>query len=984
MSKNLKYYLIYLLVAILAYWQIAFFQNMLKWDMIDAYLPWRSFISESIINGHFPFWNPYQDFGYPIHADMRSIWVPEVWLMSLFGGYSVYSLAILFILYTSIAGIGMKFLANYFVKDEKAAFFVGLTYMLSGYLTAHGQEMSTINSFTFIPVVIFQYLKFKDNINFKSALSFFVFTFITILSGYQAHSFILLYLLLTLFIYIIVDLYKKSELVKIKTFVLYHIGFVLTMLVLALPIIISAYQVFPFVQRLNSGVSTDTLSILSFSPQSLLSLILPFSVIRNIDFFNTDLSMTNLYFGIITLVFFVVSLFHFNRKSIFTVILVFGLLSLLASFGNYTPFRALLFDYVPFMNLFRGSAFFRLFALIPFVISAGFVFTQFNTYKKSIIYVTTVIIALLLGFLAFSISEINWESFSFLYSKDAFFDILSKTSTYYENIFVQSLIQILILGSFLILIFLRKANYKTLIILITLDLIFAVQLNIRSTSISKFSPKNTDLFLSSQPIGFPVPSELNVSKCSDASVSNTPLWRNTNIFAKRVSGDSFNSFYFDKTQVFRDSLFILRDSVTNNNLVYFSSDIQPLSKINNYPFTRKTVFVTDTIANRLHFVNQNKNKATIEQFFPNQIVINLDVKKQGLLTLIQSYYPGWKAYVDGEEVEIIESNTMFMSVVVKNGKHQLIFQYSNKIILYSFIVSSILFLALIFLLLYFQYKSFDFEYKFIVFIMFLTILISFSSYKLYIYHSQQSSFESALISIIEEQDNNNFIIYDGDVVLNTSKQIEIDLSKPSNFTNFKKLVEKENAKTLILIWKNKKINQIYLSYLRNVYSNENTIVEIGTSKIIEYSEKIKLDEFAYNTFEDIKGNWNFDKFRLIQDSLTDNNVLNYKDREYACSYSLFVNEKTVINSVFIMLDVIAEEKVNPALVISIEKEGESLYWKSLDFSKFQDLDKKVNTFAFNSNFNKQELIPGSELKIYIWNKNKEDFNIDNFKILVNK
>ena len=40
-----------------------------------------------------------------------------------------------------------------------------------------------------------------------------------------------------------------------------------------------------------------------------------------------------------------------------------------------------------------------------------------------------------------------------------------------------------------------------------------------------------------------------------------------------------------------------------------------------------------------------------------------------------SYYPGWKAYVDGEEKEILRANYLFRSVLIEPGEHTLRFEY---------------------------------------------------------------------------------------------------------------------------------------------------------------------------------------------------------------------------------------------------------------------------------------------------------------------
>src|SRR3954466_14062687 len=91
--KEYYFYLAFLAIAVLAFWQISFFIHPVKWDMIDCYYPWRFHIGECLQHGKFPFWNPYQDLGYPIHADPSSgAWYPFVWIIGYFFGYNIYTI----------------------------------------------------------------------------------------------------------------------------------------------------------------------------------------------------------------------------------------------------------------------------------------------------------------------------------------------------------------------------------------------------------------------------------------------------------------------------------------------------------------------------------------------------------------------------------------------------------------------------------------------------------------------------------------------------------------------------------------------------------------------------------------------------------------------------------------------------------------------------------------------------------------------------
>ena len=48
-----------------------------------------------------------------------------------------------------------------------------------------------------------------------------------------------------------------------------------------------------------------------------------------------------------------------------------------------------------------------------------------------------------------------------------------------------------------------------------------------------------------------------------------------------------------------------------------------------------------------------------------------------MLHCIQSYYSGWKAFIDGKEIQIYKSNGLTMSLLVPKGKHMVSLQYTN-------------------------------------------------------------------------------------------------------------------------------------------------------------------------------------------------------------------------------------------------------------------------------------------------------------------
>ena len=72
---------------------------------------------------------------------------------------------------------------------------------------------------------------------------------------------------------------------------------------------------------------------------------------------------------------------------------------------------------------------------------------------------------------------------------------------------------------------------------------------------------------------------------------------------------------------------------------------------------------------------QNYKEVVIGKYRPNYISIDAELVKPGFLFLSDSYYPGWKAYVDGRETKIYRANFMFRAVALDRGAHKIEFVY---------------------------------------------------------------------------------------------------------------------------------------------------------------------------------------------------------------------------------------------------------------------------------------------------------------------
>ncbi len=93
--------------------------------------------------------------------------------------------------------------------------------------------------------------------------------------------------------------------------------------------------------------------------------------------------------------------------------------------------------------------------------------------------------------------------------------------------------------------------------------------------------------------------------------------------------------------------------------------------------------------------------AEIIKYAPNEVIVKACVKAPKFLVLSDSYYPGWKVYVDGRPDKIYTANYIVRAVYLAPGEHIARFVFDP----FSFKLGlCISFAAIIFILLYIVYK----------------------------------------------------------------------------------------------------------------------------------------------------------------------------------------------------------------------------------------------------------------------------------------
>ena len=81
-----------------------------------------------------------------------------------------------------------------------------------------------------------------------------------------------------------------------------------------------------------------------------------------------------------------------------------------------------------------------------------------------------------------------------------------------------------------------------------------------------------------------------------------------------------------------------------------------------------------------------EGRAKFMDYQDQRVLIHASLKSDGILVLADSFYPGWRVYVDGKEENILRANYFFRAVKLGMGDHRVEFDYDP----YSFKIGLII------------------------------------------------------------------------------------------------------------------------------------------------------------------------------------------------------------------------------------------------------------------------------------------------------
>lgn len=654
--RNIKQYktpLLLSFIIVLSVWPFSFYIYPPKWDSIDCFLPFKYFWSNHVIEGHWPFWNPYQNLGYPAYSDLQSgLWSPISWLMVfLFGKYSAVSLSTEVTLYFLIAGLGVYKYSKIISENKSVRFFCGITFSLCGFMVGTTQIMVFIMGIAWLPWILHFTRRLYQTVKLKYILLLGLFLALEVTSASPAYTIILIYILLFL-----IGLYTwRTGGNKLKLFS-YFVCSGIVVVFLTLPYIVSFLEFQPYFGRLGKLKYTSWIYEGSFDFAEYISFLFPISTLSKSEFWGaTDLTLRNGYFGVFGLAFFIFGLIK-TRHSYKTKLFFFvGIGFLILAAGDYTPFYKLAY-YLPGFGTFRHPSFFRSYALLFFVLIAGIGFREYRLNKRNFNWIIFSLLCFSSVGLLFSwkngisqIGNLTKDIFDYVekpeYSTSAFMLL--------NSIILISLISLFLLASKRI----TKNPEIAVLIFVVLDLGIVSQITSPTTmSLPTQTTQDFNDFFNRIPLEInqeATSTALNQIKSRVQDFEPYPVWMNVATFTKRVSYTGANPTQMRSLNILENNGGL--ENIIQNPIFFTSKFIVDSASLALEP---NTAWGTDIVNNQLQI---NKGIIGYNSFSVN---FNNPIDKKGLLLLNQNYHALWRAEMNGRQCEIIAVNDGIMGVVI--------------------------------------------------------------------------------------------------------------------------------------------------------------------------------------------------------------------------------------------------------------------------------------------------------------------------------
>jgi|GEM_PF-2085164 len=679
----------------------------LKNDAAVAYFPVRLQMSQAVHHGIIPFWSPYFNYGYPLHADFTSgFWNPLVWLFISLFHYSFYTLHLEWMGYVWIAGWGMFRLGRLFHFSPLTACTVAIAYMGSGYWLGSAQWMNWLSPVAWLPHLIVQVILLFTTKRITHALWLAIVLWCYVSNSHPDQIIWLVYFGIISVIGVGIFYFKKWQddflnhrkilrLIKLLLVTSVCAGLLLAGMIL------SIYTAIPYMYR-SISLSAAQMGH-PFSVSCWISFLFPLVTTSPDTCWNqTDIVLRNAYTGSLLFICAIGFFLHMRQSPAARFWFMQGICFLILSAG-WLQHVSIAHNgngwmHLPLLAYVRLESAWRLGAVLAFCISGGYflhLLEQNISYQKIFLRLSVVLFAIYLiaAIVCFSsvthlLSGIRdlWHGFDRIDLKQWMEDIDLK-----DKFFIESIIGVFITGILLIVLRKTKSSKKwvqTICTLIMLDIFIHVQWMMPFTVVGKSSVKQVEQIIKAFPNDYPTPPLIPVQQYDTFPASISRMIGSKSYYDKRIGSPDHPDFYpnlLTHVQLFYQSGYA--SCANRTPYVYVSEKIYPVADLSKAcrELDSSAIFLSESIG-KFSLPNFSHSPAhlMVDTCLPGLMRLSVSNSSDVMLLCKQNDYPYWKAYDNRKNVPVYRANISFMAIYLPAGNHTVEFRYDPFIIRVGF------------------------------------------------------------------------------------------------------------------------------------------------------------------------------------------------------------------------------------------------------------------------------------------------------------
>ncbi len=636
--------------VLLAYWPLSTFGYTLPHgDTLDCWLPWRYFIAACLHDGSLPLWNPLQQMGYPVHADLQGpAWSLEALALAGTIGQGLGVLQALFLAYVVLGGWGMLRLVRTVHGHGAAALLMGLAYALGGFFTGHTMHFYSVISAAWLPWVVEAQIRLMRAPHWRPALAAAVYQAFQLTSGNHTFTILAAYLIAALWTVHVVRALGRDR-AKVRGLVLWEAVSVLAMAVMACGTLWSAAEVIPRMTR-GEGLSLDAAASGSFTLRAFISLLTPFATGTDKVVLGTDPTMANGYMGALVLAWAALALFR-RRTLVENVLLGAGVVSALAAMGPALPVHRLLWAVLPGMDLFRFPSYFLLATQLAMLVLAGGTLARWPEVmarRATVLSVLGALLAVAGALVARAMVDAHGDGV-----EATLYDRLRAMGTA-QRILLNGAVLLPVLAAAVWWVFRRRTGMAGWGALLLVEMIWSTGLAAFNTSVADLSPGAVQARINAfTPLPI-VPPLTPMGEARDDAMDLQVLWRNTQNYKGHPSFGGFNSFQLRSTAHLIEAEPRSYQALLKHPLIHLGDTLDARSPVPGH-------------VELIHMDNHAIGAMTRSPV-------------PAMLHVQQAWYPGWRAWVDGVEVPVERIQEVSFATRVPAGEHRVRFAYERPIL----------------------------------------------------------------------------------------------------------------------------------------------------------------------------------------------------------------------------------------------------------------------------------------------------------------